>query len=396
MAKYLDTAQISSELMTLLKEAKQFITLISYSLQVNVQIQERLKMKSSNNVDICIIFGNTELKDCEIEWMREVEDLKLFRKSNLHAKCYLNENKAIISSMNLYEYSQTNNIEMGVLIERDENTTEWENLMDDIANMKHNGEKLNINKFLDNLSIDKTKVVKTDTNKTNSVPSKVEKKSRFTYQQQLKKQLLEKFRKSLSKKAKENERIILSDGMIEGIVTSKNITEIADFLKLHDKSKLQTDIAEILLKSNNYTFGVVVDVKYSESDFKSDRVCIEDLASSEQKWYNTKIEMPSKQSIVAARINEEWFNEYYLLEESSIPYSNEKFSIHENGYCIRCAEKIEYNPSLPYCNKCYTTWKKFADTTYAELYCHCCGKEMPKKTSMEKPLCYSCWKQNNK
>lgn len=33
---------------------------------------------------------------------------------NLHAKCYLNENEAIITSMNLYEFSQMNNNEMGI------------------------------------------------------------------------------------------------------------------------------------------------------------------------------------------------------------------------------------------------------------------------------------------
>ena len=46
MAKYLDTSQISSELMQLLKEAKEKIILVTFSLQVNKQIQERLKTKS--------------------------------------------------------------------------------------------------------------------------------------------------------------------------------------------------------------------------------------------------------------------------------------------------------------------------------------------------------------
>lgn len=34
---------------------------------------------------------------------------------NLHAKCYLNEDVGIITSMNLYEFSQINNNEMGIL-----------------------------------------------------------------------------------------------------------------------------------------------------------------------------------------------------------------------------------------------------------------------------------------
>jgi len=34
----------------------------------------------------------------------------------LHAKCYINESQAIVTSMNLYAYSQENNEEMGILV----------------------------------------------------------------------------------------------------------------------------------------------------------------------------------------------------------------------------------------------------------------------------------------
>ena len=39
---------------------------------------------------------------------------------NLHAKCYLNENTAIITSMNLYEFSQQNNDEIGIRVDSKE------------------------------------------------------------------------------------------------------------------------------------------------------------------------------------------------------------------------------------------------------------------------------------
>ena len=50
--------------------------------------------------------------DAKLEYVQSV-----FCK-NLHAKCYLNESTCIISSLNLYEFSQVNNNEMGVLIEK--------------------------------------------------------------------------------------------------------------------------------------------------------------------------------------------------------------------------------------------------------------------------------------
>ena len=35
---------------------------------------------------------------------------------DLHAKCYLNEKEALVTSLNLYDYSMVNNVEMGVLV----------------------------------------------------------------------------------------------------------------------------------------------------------------------------------------------------------------------------------------------------------------------------------------
>lgn len=45
--------------------------------------------------------------------MYEIEDLLVWQKNDLHAKYYINEKKAIICSMNLHDYSQTTNVEMG-------------------------------------------------------------------------------------------------------------------------------------------------------------------------------------------------------------------------------------------------------------------------------------------
>ena len=43
------------------------------------------------------------------------DHVHLYFSKNLHAKCYLNEKKMIITSMNLYEFSQVNNREMAFL-----------------------------------------------------------------------------------------------------------------------------------------------------------------------------------------------------------------------------------------------------------------------------------------
>lgn len=42
--------------------------------------------------------------------------------NSLHAKCYLNENEAIVTSMNLYSFSQQNNDEMGIHVTKENDT----------------------------------------------------------------------------------------------------------------------------------------------------------------------------------------------------------------------------------------------------------------------------------
>ena len=70
-------------------------------------------------VQLTIIYGKRDMPDAEWEWIRGLATpVKTWFVSNLHAKCYLSEDAAIITSMNLYEFSQQNNDEMGIYVSR--------------------------------------------------------------------------------------------------------------------------------------------------------------------------------------------------------------------------------------------------------------------------------------
>src|SRR5690606_31539842 len=73
-------------------------------------------------IDVRIVYGKSELQPEEIRWLNELSYIRTSFCKNLHAKCYLNEEICIISSLNLYEFSQVNNNEMGVLIERSDDS----------------------------------------------------------------------------------------------------------------------------------------------------------------------------------------------------------------------------------------------------------------------------------
>ncbi len=71
-------------------------------------------------VDIRIIYGKSELNPKDHEWLVSLPYVRLSFCQNLHAKFYANENQSLICSLNLYDFSQINNHELGVLIVKDD------------------------------------------------------------------------------------------------------------------------------------------------------------------------------------------------------------------------------------------------------------------------------------
>jgi phosphatidylserine/phosphatidylglycerophosphate/cardiolipin synthase-like enzyme len=120
MAKFLNTSATNYFLEELIKDARDRLILISPFLRLNDRIKELLTDKDRLKIDVRVIYGKSELQPQEISWLNELKYLRTSFCKNLHAKCYLNEELCIVTSLNLYEFSQVNNNEMGVLIRRSE------------------------------------------------------------------------------------------------------------------------------------------------------------------------------------------------------------------------------------------------------------------------------------
>ena len=118
MAKFLNTSGTNFFLEELIKNAKERLILISPYLRLNDRIKELLEDKDRLKIDIRIVYGKSDLHPDEIKWMQKLDYVRLSFCKNLHAKCYLNEGECIISSLNLYEFSQVNNNEMGILVRK--------------------------------------------------------------------------------------------------------------------------------------------------------------------------------------------------------------------------------------------------------------------------------------
>ncbi len=142
MAKYLRTSSITAELETLIRDATEKLYIISPYLKLSDNIKELLNDKEREKVEVRIIFGKQELAPEEMSYLEGLSYVRLYFSRNLHAKCYLNENKMIIASMNLYEFSQQHNKEMGLLIDTsDENDRiVYDDAYKDITSILQNSE----------------------------------------------------------------------------------------------------------------------------------------------------------------------------------------------------------------------------------------------------------------
>ncbi|MCP8688243.1 phospholipase D family protein [Marinobacterium sedimentorum] len=118
MAKFLNTSATNYFLEELIKGASERLILISPFLKLNDRVKELLSDKNRLKIDVRIVYGKNELQPEEINWLRELTYIRTSFCKNLHAKCYLNEESCIITSLNLYEFSQVNNNEMGIHLSR--------------------------------------------------------------------------------------------------------------------------------------------------------------------------------------------------------------------------------------------------------------------------------------
>lgn len=118
MAKFLNTSATNYFLEELIKDAKDRLVLISPFLKLNDRIKELLADKNRLKIDVRIVYGKSELQPEEISWLNDLTYIRTSFCKKLHAKCYINESFCIVTSLNLYEFSQVNNNEMGVLFNR--------------------------------------------------------------------------------------------------------------------------------------------------------------------------------------------------------------------------------------------------------------------------------------
>jgi hypothetical protein len=118
MAQFLDKEKAVSALKDLIRADNQNLILISPFIQLSHDFKELLTFRDKRKRNTQIITSDKELEKTEKEFLQKLPSIELKCIKNLHTKCYVNDEKMIITSLNLLEVSMTYKKEMGILINK--------------------------------------------------------------------------------------------------------------------------------------------------------------------------------------------------------------------------------------------------------------------------------------
>lgn len=116
---------LKTELENLFESATEHLILITPYIRLHECYAAVLKTKKDNlDFKITVVFGKKEndfsksIKQKDFNFFKDFPNIEIRHEKRLHTRYYANENCAILTSMNLYEYYGDNNIESGILTRR--------------------------------------------------------------------------------------------------------------------------------------------------------------------------------------------------------------------------------------------------------------------------------------
>jgi hypothetical protein len=124
MAIFLHGNEINLALEDIISNADKELVIISPYIKLHGRIKDLFQdLKKLPEVSIIIAYGKNDgenyksLGKDDFLFLREFPNIEIKYEQRLHAKYYANEFSSLLTSMNLHEYSQNNNIEFGIITE---------------------------------------------------------------------------------------------------------------------------------------------------------------------------------------------------------------------------------------------------------------------------------------
>ena len=145
MATFSTTNGISAALDDLVKNAREHLFLISPYLQISNNLRSLIKQADKRQPEIVIKVvcrKDSKWSPDDITFLQDLDNAKIKSTEGLHAKIYLNESTAIITSMNLYLHSQQNNKEVGLIFDAVQDKEMYDQIFQEVKRLFDDAEKL--------------------------------------------------------------------------------------------------------------------------------------------------------------------------------------------------------------------------------------------------------------
>ncbi len=138
MVNFLKTNELSVAIENLITNSKDRLYLISPYFALSPMMKRAIQKLDNTNAQITVVCRKEEkmtINPEDLEFLQKLRFKNILSLEYLHAKCYMNENTAIVTSLNLLDVSQQRNWEMGFIINKVDDSPIYEkikNYVDDI------------------------------------------------------------------------------------------------------------------------------------------------------------------------------------------------------------------------------------------------------------------------
>ena len=123
MGKFVSEELLNQELSKIIEEATESLILMSPYIKLNEKVRDRLLLvRDVQDLEITIVFGRSQrdkgksLSQEDLEFLKQFPNVQIRYLERLHAKYYANETSALLTSMNLHDYTLRNDIEFGIVL----------------------------------------------------------------------------------------------------------------------------------------------------------------------------------------------------------------------------------------------------------------------------------------
>lgn len=131
MARPIGAKDSAIGLSEIIDTAKSTIVLVSPYVQLSYSHKRKLSEASEQGKRILLVCRKEDLYPNQLEELQRIRNLKLLDHANVHAKCYFNESKLLITSLNFYNHSIQNNVELGTWFDNTESQEKFSRSLSD-------------------------------------------------------------------------------------------------------------------------------------------------------------------------------------------------------------------------------------------------------------------------